>query len=568
MYTLSSELLFKLPKLSFVPTGFTTTTTTTITPTTVEAELEGDQNLLTSVVSTFTSPLSQPHSPQSPQSPQSPLSTSPLRVIKDNEGSAGHDHRVNDDNDDDDECTFNKGLYPSTSKPTNKPRQVKFLPLRLGQQHIIRMPTETSLVELGLAAGSSHYAFRRPIKGELLHQHFEEIVVNGPETERRILDALAAATPNLAEAPFTTGGEGLTQDDYDDFEYRDPYYEYLDLLSREAFQRAEEEEAKLDLTITEEETEMMQRIFDEVDSLQRRERRRALAKERERLKSLHGDTEVGNLDGTKKKKQKTYTKQKSKVTTSEKKGKTTTATLTETPDKAENTLAEIPDEVVAAFENLFKYEKTPQLTKSENVFAKSFLATKKSHSGKKRKVVENEEYLPPKSLKPLKKLNRETLPPNSNSIPAVDILEKKEGEEETNNYKFDMSFPSHIQAHLNKNGKMNGEDENEHLEEDDAEYRKQVDQKKKPAQMNLSREETPAEREKRLERQRERQRRFYARETPEQRARRLNKVRMRQQMLREKQLALSKGTNPYARNYKQKVKSVKKDQKSEKEGIF
>ncbi|KAH9410218.1 hypothetical protein TYRP_009974 [Tyrophagus putrescentiae] len=371
MYTLSSELLFKLPKLSFVPTGFTTTTTTTITPTTVEAELEGDQNLLTSVVSTFTSPLSQPHSPQSPQSPQSPLSTSPLRVIKDNEGSAGHDHRVNDDNDDDDECTFNKGLYPSTSKPTNKPRQVKFLPLRLGQQHIIRMPTETSLVELGLAAGSSHYAFRRPIKGELLHQHFEEIVVNGPETERRILDALAAATPNLAEAPFTTGGEGLTQDDYDDFEYRDPYYEYLDLLSREAFQRAEEEEAKLDLTITEEETEMMQRIFDEVDSLQRRERRRALAKERERLKSLHGDTEV---------------------------------------------------------------------------------------------------------------------------------------------------------AHLNKNGKMNGEDENEHLEEDDAEYRKQVDQKKKPAQMNLSREETPAEREKRLERQRERQRRFYARETPEQRARRLNKA--------------------------------------------
>ncbi|KAH9395888.1 hypothetical protein TYRP_020303 [Tyrophagus putrescentiae] len=510
--TVHSEL--ELPRLSFTELiGLTTTTTTTTVETTTSEAFEPSRPS-TSGVSTFTPPPSSPP----PTSPHRP------RVIEPEESSGGLD---GDDDDDDDQSLLFNGLFPSTSsKPSTSCPEVRLLPLRLGDQHMIRMPTETSLIELGLAAGSSHYAFRRPKLGELLHQHFEEIVVNGPEAERRILEKVATAGTPL------TGPSLVDEDENGQLvEYRDPYYEYLDQLDREAWRRAEEEEAKMDLSITEEEQELMQRLFDAVDSTHRKLRRKALAKERARLNSLAGgDT---SADGAKKKRKTPTKRGTAKMTptgeTGKGKGKASaTATATETAAE---------EDTAAAAEKLSPAEEAPKKASEEEVDGQMLELTPKSSptkksrggGGKRRKEVVAGEK--PSPLRPQKKKIRQISPTKLN---FNEISVKKEEEEDQVEIDKTINadlFLDNIQGgHHHQLKKENDEEDGEDnalekevgpvpLTDAEVEHRRRVARERKRAQSErLSREETPAEREQRLVKQRERQRRFYAKETAEQRA--------------------------------------------------
>ena len=537
--TVHSEL--ELPRLSFTELiGLTTTTTTTTVETTTSEAFEPSRPS-TSGVSTFTPPPSSPP----PTSPHRP------RVIEPEESSGGLDD--NDDHDDDDQSLLFNGLFPSTSsKPSTSAPEVRLLPLRLGDQHMIRMPTETSLIELGLAAGSSHYAFRRPKLGELLHQHFEEIVVNGPEAERRILEKVATAGTPL------TGPSLVDEDENGQLvEYRDPYYEYLDQLDREAWRRAEEEEAKMDLSITEEEQELMQRLFDAVDSTHRKLRRKALAKERARLNSLAGgDT---SADGAKKKRKTPTKRGTAKMTptgeTGKGKGKASaTATATETAAE---------EDTAAAAEKLSPAEEAPKKASEEEVDGQMLELTPKSSptkksrggGGKRRKEVVAGEK--PSPLRPQKKKIRQISPTKLN---FNEISVKKEEEEDQVEIDKTINadlFLDNIQGgHHHQLKKENDEEDGEDnalekevgpvpLTDAEVEHRRRVARERKRAQSErLSREETPAEREQRLVKQRERQRRFYAKETAEQRARRLDKVRQYQIQRKRKMGVAGAGAGP------------------------
>lgn len=335
----------------------------------------------------------------------------------------------------------------------------------LGTEHIIRMPTETSLNVLGLAYGCSKKVPEEkgpPPPGQLLHSHFEEIVVNGSEA----IDRIVAAAPS-----FTSTDETL--------QYRDVYFDYLDHPNTNQKTSTYTDE---DITITPSEQEFMERLYAIADITHIEGRRRALLQEKRRALASGNNQKVKNNSNSK-----NTVPKKSTTTTKTTKTKTKRSPVKKT--------------------QLLKPKTEPSEEVSETVQTSPNYEIAKSKSPRKGKRG---------SLKlTLKKSSASASEGNNNNDSKVKEEFEDGDESELLQFEQSLNFTENSPSGLNSSLSS-------------AIRRKKARDRKRAQTERIIREETAEEREARLQKQRERQRRFYAKETSEQRARRLEKVRQYQ----------------------------------------